>query len=504
MIQYIADIVGEKQLVELLKNGHQILPDYQLLDDVFGDVTVEKLNSLAAVISHWSQNSNTPEMTEYRLRQKMATHAKSCECEKEQRFPLNDAMGERRREESLLWKRRQRRYQEPLTMCKSMSPLSYIGSGIVVEPMQIVRIVGLKLDPIVSTPFFEQALNEFAISIRSKYGLGKLLVHGRVDRLLQYANFSIVGNNTREISMTADKTITVNFLLDNLMYKSTYYDIDIRDIIEVTFMRFTAQVHVHIRRQIMPDLYDVGTGEKLRDKVTVITKTFERYEAVNRLVDSINRFYPDVNIVVADDSEEPEKITGQNVKQTFMPFAEGLFAGRGVALSQVTTKYFLWVDDDFIFTKQTKLERMVEKLDDFPSNLDLVGGTVNNNSYNKCFTVKPGGQDGDCLWSIHARYRPLERFPQCDVVDVVVDFFMAKTSVVRQIGFDPEYRRIGHTAFFIDGLGKMRVAMCRDVDVDHQPVRTAKYMQYRARLIDKDDPRRHTNHLMFNNNLQCV
>lgn len=51
-------------------------------------------------------------------------------------------------------------------------------------------------------------------------------------------------------------------------------------------------------------------------------------------------------------------------------FAQGWFAGRNLAVSQVVTKYVLWVDDDFIFTANTKLERMVDILEKTP--LDLV------------------------------------------------------------------------------------------------------------------------------------
>lgn len=39
-------------------------------------------------------------------------------------------------------------------------------------------------------------------------------------------------------------------------------------------------------------------------------------------------------------------------------------------MSQVTTKYVLWVDDDFIFTARTRLERLVDVLERTP--LDLV------------------------------------------------------------------------------------------------------------------------------------
>lgn len=54
-------------------------------------------------------------------------------------------------------------------------------------------------------------------------------------------------------------------------------------------------------------------------------------------------------------------------------FLQGWFAGRNLAVSQVTTKYVLWVDDDFIFTSSTKLEKMVEVLES--TTLDLVRET---------------------------------------------------------------------------------------------------------------------------------
>ncbi len=50
--------------------------------------------------------------------------------------------------------------------------------------------------------------------------------------------------------------------------------------------------------------------------------------------------------------------------------SQGWFAGRNLAVSQVTTKYMLWVDDDFIFTANTKLEKLVDVLE--KTTLDLV------------------------------------------------------------------------------------------------------------------------------------
>lgn len=60
-----------------------------------------------------------------------------------------------------------------------------------------------------------------------------------------------------------------------------------------------------------------------------------------------------------------------SIANRILTFPQGWFAGRNLAVSQVTTKYVLWVDDDFVFTARTRLERLVDVLERTP--LDLVG-----------------------------------------------------------------------------------------------------------------------------------
>ena len=71
---------------------------------------------------------------------------------------------------------------------------------------------------------------------------------------------------------------------------------------------------------------------------------------------------------------------------------KGWFAGRNLAVSQVTTKYVLWVDDDFIFSSSTKLEKLVDVLE--RTTLDLVRNltahTRLNPSENQGGLGKPG------------------------------------------------------------------------------------------------------------------
>lgn len=56
--------------------------------------------------------------------------------------------------------------------------------------------------------------------------------------------------------------------------------------------------------------------------VTIATKTFIRYDKLKDLIDSIRTFYPTVTIVIADDSEHPQPVTGPHVEHYIMPFGK--------------------------------------------------------------------------------------------------------------------------------------------------------------------------------------
>ncbi|XP_077985232.1 beta-1,4 N-acetylgalactosaminyltransferase 2-like [Glandiceps talaboti] len=509
----ILENVSREEFSSDSRDNFETKRDEKLFDDALAqnvDETPlgdERINvfQAASLKDLWTQPDEKMILpTESSLRNKMRIDKVCGKCYRTLKHPLDPAMNKRRQREALRWQKEEESRMQPLGNCHAMSPINYIASGIVVEPLQAVRLVGISVDPIAAVLSSED--KNISIIIKSRHKIGKLMLpwQSSFKKILKLVNVSFAGNYTTTLELSSRDVSQINRVLSHVIYKSTFYDIDIRDTVDVTFMHFTVNVRVHIRRHTLPDLYDPGQGGKIADRVTIITKTFERYDAVNRLVESINKFYPNMTIIVADDTEKLDMVLGNNVKQSIMPFAEGLFAGRGVALSQVTTKYLVWVDDDFIFTEKTKLERMLKKLEDPMGRLDLVGGTVNGRPYNKCYVFKYGGESGDCLRTLYGSYRPHERFPECDVTDVVIDFFMAKTAVVRQVGFDPEYKRIGHSEFFIDGLGKMRVASCKDVDVDHVQIRNSKYNLYRSRKDDDTYPRRHTNHLFFNNNLKCT
>ncbi|XP_030649108.1 beta-1,4 N-acetylgalactosaminyltransferase 2-like [Chanos chanos] len=257
-----------------------------------------------------------------------------------------------------------------------------------------------------------------------------------------------------------------------------------------------------IKRTSVPVLYDPGTD--VNSQVTVTTKTFLRYKELNVLIDSIRKCYKDIKIIVADDSLNPERVNGANIEHYIMPPAKGWFAGRNLAVSQVTTKYFLWVDDDFQFTNETNIERFVEIMEAVPE-LDIVGGAVGKNTFYSKLVYEEGDiNEGGCLSRFFGKtHQPLPGYPDCSLVDGVVNFFLARTDSVRRVGFDPQLKRVAHSEFFMDGLGDLLIASCRSIRVGHQPkLDHSRYNQYRIQR-ESEETRKLALHF-FKNRLKCV
>uniref|UniRef100_A0A4W4E7L1 Beta-1,4-N-acetyl-galactosaminyltransferase 2 (SID blood group), tandem duplication 1 n=1 Tax=Electrophorus electricus TaxID=8005 RepID=A0A4W4E7L1_ELEEL len=295
------------------------------------------------------------------------------------------------------------------------------------------------------------------------------------------------GQDQSNLTISSSHLDHLNHLLSTVTYKSNVY---------------------HIRTSDMGrDLYCVSeTLHYVPHKpgtVTVVTKTFLRYNELKVLINSIRQFYPDIKIIIADDSLIPEKVTGTNIEHYIMPPAQGWFAGRNLAVSQVTSKYFLWVDDDFVFLSKTHIENFVEVMEAIPD-LDL-GGDVDGNQFYFSLMYEEGDEDGGgCMKRVHGQaHSTLPGFEDCYLVDGVVNFFLARTDAVRKVGFDPVLKRVAHTEFFIDGLGDLLVATCKGFSVGHQQ-RTFREVYSKYRTQTRNQEKEKLAHHFFKNHLKCI
>jgi len=121
----------------------------------------------------------------------------------------------------------------------------------------------------------------------------------------------------------------------------------------------------------------LATIRQQLQRVTIVIKTFMRYQCLELLIDSIQIFFPGTQVIVADNTpnEQFERINTYQypfVKQNKMPPETGLFPGRALAISQVSTEYFISIDDDFTLTSYTKLDEFLKVIDE--SGYDMIGG----------------------------------------------------------------------------------------------------------------------------------
>ncbi|KAF6092435.1 beta-1,4-N-acetyl-galactosaminyltransferase 2 [Phyllostomus discolor] len=381
-----------------------------------------------------------------------------CQCETKPRgYRFQDgysrtdlpAVKARRQAEFEHFQRREGLPRPPPLLAPPNLPFGYPVHGVEVMPLHTVPIPGLQFDGPNAT-IYKVTLTASLGTFHTLVDIPDSVVQGRGQKRLTIS--------------TRDRTL-LNFILQHVTYTSTVYQRHKVDVVSLESKSSVAKFPVTIRHPVLPKLYDPGPERKLRDLVTIATKTFLRPHKLMAMLRSLREYYPDLTVIVADDSKEPLKINDSRVEYYLMPFGKGWFAGRNLAISQVTTKYVLWVDDDFLFNNKTKIETLVDVLE--KTELDVVGGSVLGNVFQFKLLLEQS-EHGDCLHRRVGSFRPVDGFPTCVVTSGVVNFFLAHTDRLLRVGFDPRLQRVAHSEFFIDGLGSLLVGSCPDVIIGHQ------------------------------------
>nr|XP_040047846.1 beta-1,4 N-acetylgalactosaminyltransferase 2-like isoform X1 [Gasterosteus aculeatus aculeatus]XP_040047847.1 beta-1,4 N-acetylgalactosaminyltransferase 2-like isoform X1 [Gasterosteus aculeatus aculeatus] len=401
-----------------------------------------------------------------------------------------DELVERRAKELHQHKARTTSVLSRLLFALPNSPLQYPIQGFKVLPLTKTLIPGLAVHS------GERSIYKVSLTV----SIGLLTTEFPADRV------KVQGHGESRLVMESFSLVMLNDLLSKVSYTSTVYHVHTGDLAFFQFEDHEAVFPITIKQTNLPVLYDMGTD--ISSQVTITTKTFLRYAQLKILLSSIRHFYSNIKVIIADDSFEPEHITGENTEQYIMPPAQGWFAGRNLAVSQVTTKYLLWVDDDFVFTEETKIEKLVEVMEALPE-LDVLGGTVQRNQFYFSLIYEEGDEmEGGCLHrKSQGKFNPLPGYPGCFMASGVVNFFLARTHSIQSVGFDPKLKRVAHSEFFMDGLGSLLVATCNHVSVGHQP-KTGKDKDPRSlrqiRRPGNEDSKFKLQLHFFKNYLKCV
>ncbi|KAH3758318.1 glycosyltransferase family 2 protein [Pelomyxa schiedti] len=233
-------------------------------------------------------------------------------------------------------------------------------------------------------------------------------------------------------------------------------------------------------------------------KVTFVVKTLDRADCVEELLVSLRARYPSARVIVADDgplspAAQPDDASPRSTRSAAsragaefmrMPRDAGLSASRNALVDRVGTEYFALLDDDFVFTEDTRIEKLMEVLDK-RDDLDIVSGglfTTEIEFYDYAGMI---GVEGDAIRMRYGDYGPVPGFgPECKKVDVVANFFLARTAVVKKLRWDDSLKLGEHQDFFLRAkFAGVGVATCNDVKVFHKQIQdpSPEYRRMRMR-----------------------
>ncbi len=219
------------------------------------------------------------------------------------------------------------------------------------------------------------------------------------------------------------------------------------------------------------------------DDLTITIKTIHRPWCCARLIQSIERNVPGVRIHVLDDGRPEKRLSAfypadaQRVNQLIeTEFDIGISAGRNRLLETVETPYFLLIDDDHVVVEQSDIPGLVQKLRDYGSACDLLAALSNQAGKPRCFAVEEENR------TLRARCHYHRQDGDVYFCDIVPNTFVAKTNVVRDIGWDESLKVREHWEFFYRAwMEGLKVAISTAHRFDHRHIHNADYNHLRSR-----------------------
>lgn len=192
--------------------------------------------------------------------------------------------------------------------------------------------------------------------------------------------------------------------------------------------------------------------------ITVLIKTFKRKQAVDRLIESIKRYYPDLPILVLDDSD----------KNSEYGFDIGISRGRNILVDKCQTKYCMILDDDCYFTDKTDIKKALGLIGDYDILCLKEVDCGKSSNYRGRFEI-----DGDTV-----------KYVSGTPYQFVNNIFIAKTDSLKKHKWDDSLKMGEHFAFFFTHRDKLKLGYTDEVEVVHDHIDTDGYQYYRNRSAD--------------------
>lgn len=222
--------------------------------------------------------------------------------------------------------------------------------------------------------------------------------------------------------------------------------------------------------------------------VDFLITTFMRPDCVERLVLSIAKFYPKANVYIGDQNKANDKqfyerlriVSGLQLTVFKLPYDCGLSRARNFLVTQTPSPYKLILDDDFIFTEQTDLQKFKTLIE--LDGVGVVAGAVSTNGkpihyeyrLRKSRNTLYYAPDGD-EWKEHEGITYKE-------TGCVLNFALYRKEVFDWLLWDRELKVAEHLEFMWR-LNKTpwKIIYTPEVIADHSQERSGRYKTMRTR-----------------------
>ena len=235
-------------------------------------------------------------------------------------------------------------------------------------------------------------------------------------------------------------------------------------------------------------------------KIGFICVNFLRNEETKICVNSLQQFYTDAKIYIADQNAPSGDMIHfyetHNIEYYYVPFDCGLSYCRNLLIDKVKEPYLMWGDNDFLFTEHHGLDNAITILNNY-KNIGFVGGSVFKNNkmehYERLLSYMP---DYGVLI-----YTPLEvTQPEKHIIgnidfyycDMTFNYVICRTTILhlnKKLRWNENLKvRYEHSDAFlrIKMFSDYRVVYCPSMQVVHNHLPTSpEYHQLRYRDIDK-------------------
>lgn len=215
--------------------------------------------------------------------------------------------------------------------------------------------------------------------------------------------------------------------------------------------------------------------------IDFLITTLDRYELLEELLDSLFYYYPDAKVTVADQSKKIRtEFYNQwpffDIRVIPLPYDCGLSKARNVLVKETTRKYKLILEDDFLFTKDTSIEKLFKLM----RVADIAGGGVYRGGNRLEFEHK-FKKIGDTIYQVRDEnnYKEFEGIRYKET-GCVLNFFLVNSVVFDNVKWYNKLKLREHQHFFY--RVKNRIVFTDEVKIlDNKGKQSQEYKALKGR-----------------------